>query len=119
MWGGCGGTGRCSGLSWLEEQELAGKGGGTAACGDWAVWLCAAVPRECLWVLVHPELSSVCAWGLQKELCLSHGAVLHLPGHLGTFPKASLVLSEGPVTLWERGSKQDWAVPLAHGHASQ
>lgn len=74
-----------------------------------AAWSHAEVLRKHLWVLVYLKISSVCAWGLQEELCLSCGADLHLPGHLSAHPRAtaaSLVHDGGPVAPWEWGSKQ-------------
>lgn len=75
----------------------------------------AAVLREHLWMLVHPKVSSVCAWSLQEELCLSHGAVLYLPQCPSAHPRAtgaSLVHDEGPVAPWEWGSEQGWDCPV-------
>lgn len=118
---GCPGSGSRSWLVWGDRgatardvrHPLCCLGGG---CRDSVVGEDgAAVLRERLWVPVHPEVSSVCAWSLQEELCLSHGAVLYLPQCPSAHPRAtgaSLVHDEGPVAPWEWGSEQGWDCPM-------
>lgn len=116
------------------EQELAGKGMWGYCWGRWAsvvlfvgaigpvwngaLWLRAVVLRECLWVLEHLKVSGVCVWGVQEELCLSHGAIMLLPRVTG----ASLVLVGGlqDTAVLPRGNLQIPAYPMledAQSHA--
>lgn len=113
---GAGWNGGTGGLLPGMSDILCAAWGGGVVCRDSVVFEDGAAGlRECPWVPVHPEVSSVCAWSLQKELCLSHGAVLYLPQCPSAHPRAtgaSLVHDEEPVAPWERGSEQGWDCPV-------
>jgi len=101
---GCGGS---RGLSQLEEQDLAGEGVLLVlGRGSGSLWGCrsGAAHGSALWVLVRAGVPSVCVWGLQEGLCLSHGVVPHVPQRLSAHPGvtgAALVRDGGPAALWE------------------